>query len=299
MELVMEAQENATPWPSPTNTEEDHSFLLGRGSFDKLGQVRRKPGKDSIIAYSWVSLKAPTARANSPVTFSKSCSDKLALKECTSLLSGVASLLIHPANAYIDTLIIPKCQYRAAACERAFGMPGRMNSLAGNEWLGGYSFLPFNVQTTDAEFLYSRNTSDVPRRQTTEAEEETTSKGSNITAVWSAQTPTTKSAGSIDVSQKRGPSVEERPETLIKGRLQGWKETDPRGASKISRREMWRAVAEVYSRLSIPTPAFTTYEQLKLSDILAERRTVKAAATAEALKGWMPNVMDSFDLTLP
>ena len=44
MELVMEAQENATPWPVASQQDQSSS-LLGRGSFSQLGVVRRKPGK--------------------------------------------------------------------------------------------------------------------------------------------------------------------------------------------------------------------------------------------------------------
>ena len=46
MELVMEAQEDASPWPTEASTEQT-SPLLGRGSFSQLGIVRRKPGISS------------------------------------------------------------------------------------------------------------------------------------------------------------------------------------------------------------------------------------------------------------
>lgn len=45
MELVMEAQEDATPWPVITRNQTLRSPLLGRGSFSQLGVVRRKPGE--------------------------------------------------------------------------------------------------------------------------------------------------------------------------------------------------------------------------------------------------------------
>ena len=45
MELIMEAQEDATPWPVIPPTESDAQPLLGRGSFSQLGVVRRKPCK--------------------------------------------------------------------------------------------------------------------------------------------------------------------------------------------------------------------------------------------------------------
>ena len=45
MELVMEAQEDPTPWPVNISGERATSGLLGRGSFSQLGVVRRKPCK--------------------------------------------------------------------------------------------------------------------------------------------------------------------------------------------------------------------------------------------------------------
>ena len=43
MELVMEAQDDPTPWPVTASAEEVTSSLLGHGSFSQLGIVRRKP----------------------------------------------------------------------------------------------------------------------------------------------------------------------------------------------------------------------------------------------------------------
>lgn len=47
MELTMEAQEDATPWPEPANSAEESAIeekgLHGRGYFSQLGIVRRKP----------------------------------------------------------------------------------------------------------------------------------------------------------------------------------------------------------------------------------------------------------------
>ena len=45
MELVMEAQEDASPWPIRSRVNGEQSVALpGRGDFSKLGIVRRKPG---------------------------------------------------------------------------------------------------------------------------------------------------------------------------------------------------------------------------------------------------------------
>ena len=46
MELIMNAQEDATPWPTPVSPAEATSpseLLKGRGYFGELGVVRRKP----------------------------------------------------------------------------------------------------------------------------------------------------------------------------------------------------------------------------------------------------------------
>ena len=46
MELIMEAQDDATPWPVlPPSENGKRQTLLGRGSFSQLGVVRRKPCK--------------------------------------------------------------------------------------------------------------------------------------------------------------------------------------------------------------------------------------------------------------
>ena len=250
----------------------------------------------SLTHTCWASLSLLTARADSPATLSKSCSDKLALRQCISLLSGMTSLLIHPANAYINTMIISKSQFRNEACARAFGISGRMGSIANKEWSGGYYFHPFNVRTTGIEFAYSRSSRQAPSKPSDEFGKKTAPKGSNITAVWSAQTPLMNAASLANLFSKGGALLANSPEVLIQGRLQGWKEADPRGASKISRKEMWPAVAEVLSLLKISIPGIATYKELKLSEMLAERRLVKAEVTAEALKGWIPNHMDNFEL---
>ncbi|KAK8000058.1 hypothetical protein PG990_012658 [Apiospora arundinis] len=154
MELTMAAQADATPWetPSPIATSPKTSeadpapapaTLPGRAFFQHLGVVRRKP-----------------ARGDAPATLSKSCSDKLALRQCTSLLSSTASLLVSPTNAYLATLILPASQYSATGCERAFS--SRMATMKNqmpeqeNQHAGGYRFVPFRVDTTDLEFAYSR-----------------------------------------------------------------------------------------------------------------------------------------------
>ncbi|KAL6830055.1 adenosine deaminase/editase [Trichoderma camerunense] len=268
MELIMAAQEDASPWelptPTPTPTpaspqsaiSESESALPGRAYFSQLGVVRRKP-----------------ARGDAPPTLSKSCSDKIALKQCTSLLSSLTSLLVNPANAYIDTLVLPESQYSAAACERAFSAAGRMKPVAGKQWAEGYAFRPFNVEVTTVEFEFSK--------RAVQARSKVIS-ASNLAATWSAS------------------GFEE---TILGGVLQGRKQFDIRGASKTSRRQMWLKSKELSDQLSASNAGHgglrehfssaSSYQDIKDGPLLAERRQVKAQVRQLALKGWIQNEGDS------
>lgn len=267
MELIMAAQEDASPWelPTPTPTpasvqptiSESESALPGRAYFSQLGIVRRKP-----------------ARGDAPPTLSKSCSDKIALKQCTSLLSSLASLFVNPANSYIDTLVLPESQYSAAACERAFSAAGRMKPVDGKQWADGYAFRPFNVEATTVEFEFSK--------RAVQARSKVIS-ASNLAATWSAS------------------GFEE---TILGGVLQGRKQFDIRGASKTSRRQMWLKSRELSDQLSASNTgrhgglrehfsSTSSYQDIKDGPLLAERRQVKAQVRQLALKGWIQNEGDS------
>jgi tRNA-specific adenosine deaminase 1 len=137
MELIMAAQNDATPWEVSPASEVD-TALKGRGSFAELGIVRRKP-----------------ARPDAPPTLSKSCTDKLAMYQFTSTLSSVTALLVSPDRAYLTTLTIPASQYVGSAVTRAFGHEGRLQgAITTSE--GRSNFHPFRVQTTLVEFAWSR-----------------------------------------------------------------------------------------------------------------------------------------------
>ncbi|KAF9871906.1 hypothetical protein CkaCkLH20_10538 [Colletotrichum karsti] len=262
MELTMAAQEDASPWeiPSASSTPDagGAETLPGRAYFSQLGVVRRKP-----------------ARGDAPPTMSKSCSDKIALKQCTSLLSSLTSLLVYPGNAYISSLVLPESQYSAAGCERAFSSRGRgrMRALDGREWRGGYRFCQFEVRTTDREFEFSRRS--VKGRAEKIA-------ASNMAAVWTA--------GGVD-------------EGTMGGVLQGRKAFDARGASAVSRRRMWESVKGIVGDLEDgvglrESLEVSTYAEVKGSEALSARREVKRDARTEALAGWVANVGDDdFRLT--
>lgn len=265
MELIMAAQEDDSPWQLPSSTladaqtipQEAETALPGRAYFSQLGIVRRKP-----------------ARGDAPPTLSKSCSDKIALKQCTSLLSSLTSLLVNPANAYIDTLVLPESQHSTIACERAFSAAGRMGSLVGKQLGEGYAFRPFKVEATTVEFEFSKRA--VQARSSTIS-------ASNLAATWSAS------------------GLEE---TILGGVLQGRKQFDVRGASKTSRRQMWIKAKELSDNLSATDAgglmelqehlsSASSYQDIKDGPLLAERRHVKSKVRQLSLKGWVRNQGDS------
>lgn len=210
------------------------------------------------------------ARADSPQTLSKSCSDKLALKQCTSLLSSCTSFLVNPANAYLESLILPRSQCIQHACERCFGAGGRMKPVANHQWSGGYAFRPFKVRASDHEFACSRRSKPPSSREL---------RSSNIAAVFS-------------------PHVQE---ALILGRLQGRQKIDPKGASAICSRRMWKTTLQVLAALGTPTlfqqiAESSHVRKWKESALFADRQRVKADVTAEALSGWIRNGGDDFEI---
>lgn len=277
MELTISAQADAAPWAAPlprhlmerngltfpppsdgTETTPD-LLLLGRACFDHLGVVRRKP-----------------ARPDAPPTLSKSCSDKLALRQCTSLLGSAASLLVGPRGLYLESLVLPASQFSQTACERCFSSRGRMAGLVANvggggetkrRWGSGYQFRPFEVRTTELEFAFSRRAGgDGPG---------TKHVASNIATAW---------------------SVNGLAESIVGGVLQGRKQTDPRGGSAVCRRRMWSLVKEVATMAGAHGAAAASevdsYRELKACEPLADRRQVKEDVRADVLKGWVRNAGD-------
>jgi tRNA-specific adenosine deaminase 1 len=293
MELTMAAQEDSTPWEMPGLDKHDSKFtsssaqpdlLHGRGYFSALGQVRGKP-----------------SRPDAPPTLSKSCSDKLALKQSTSLLSSITSLLISPQNAYLTSLVLPSPQYSETACTRAFSPSGRLAPLTEKTWGGGYAFREFKILTTEKEFAYSR-------RQVLKLGEKLVP--SNIASV-------------------SGPRPE-NSETLIGGTLQGRKQFSLPGASRASKQRIWQLAISVAAlacgrvlvdldrtkgencehqpncmdstlreeknekRLFENDPIVQclkveTYTGIKEGKLLRERRRVKREVREMALKGWVKN----------
>ena len=265
MELCMAAQEDPTPWelPPPSSPSNDHSdaqdaALVGRAHFSLLGVVRRKP-----------------ARMDAESTRSKSCSDKLALRQVSSLLSRETSLLIAPTkNAYLEGVILPEEEISRVACERAFGAMGRMKRLSGKAWplhspnhhdedgRYGYRFRPFKVLSIPAGQIETiwpfrkppANPGPLTPCPSTDANSKPfsnskKSKPGNVSVIWtiasSHHTPTP------DHNPKSLPKLRGSNtglyETVISGVKQGNRASTPlaRGASALSRARLWALVRDV------------------------------------------------------
>ncbi|OOQ83793.1 putative tRNA-specific adenosine deaminase [Penicillium brasilianum] len=261
MELCMAAQDDATPWqvtrpadassPHPGNLQEEN-LLDGRAHFSLLGVVRRKP-----------------ARMDAESTRSKSCSDKLALRQVSSLLSCETSHLVTPTeNAYLAGLILPEDEISRSGCERSFGENGRMKALAGRSWPIntecdgkeiGYRFRPFEVLSVPAEeveLLWPfakpkavQSRSVLPEQQSDSTDSTVPlkkSKPGNVSSVWTATSSLPHPCVMrLDTGSKTLPTLGGSKtglyETIINGVKQGNRLTAPtaRGASSLSRAKLW------------------------------------------------------------
>lgn len=84
-------------------------------------------------------------------------------------------------------------------------------------------------------------------------------------------------------------------ETLIGGTLQGRKQFDPRGASKVCKKGMWKLAIDVATALGVPSLELAvtvgSYGALKESERLKERRRVKDNVRSVLMRGrpWVKN----------
>ncbi|KAL2826880.1 putative tRNA-specific adenosine deaminase [Aspergillus cavernicola] len=281
MELTMAAQDDPTPWsvpaPNPSAsdlaTSTESQLLDGRGHFSKLGIVRRKP-----------------ARADAESTKSKSCSDKIALRQVSGLLSYETSLLVVPTgNAYIAGLVLPKEEISRVGCARCFGEEGRMKDLKGRVWSVSdqtrtgdgsqycYEFRPFEILSIPTEqlktlwpFRKPKSSDPVPEGQLSKAATMKKSKPGTISAVWvRASTPIPErvdqppSTVIADNGAKTLPVLQGSKtglfENLINGVRQGHKASSVgvRGASALSRAKLWSYYKEIVMSSSLLSGNFT------------------------------------------
>ncbi|KAI9641919.1 hypothetical protein NHQ30_009787 [Ciborinia camelliae] len=282
MELTMAAQDDPTPWALPppitintgeeTGEENPKIELPGRANFQLLGRVRRKP-----------------SRPDAPPTLSKSCSDKLATTQYTSLLSSLTTLFISPQNMYLDSLILPATQYSEVGFTRCFqtrlaDLRNRESKFTESEYGYGYGFHELGIQTTGREFAYSRRSERNINIDNVDAPEYVSS---NISTSW------------IHGDGKTG------GETLVNGALQGRKQFDVRGASRVCRRRGWEVGIEVLGAITARKMdggqemverlrsclVVDRYGDLKGSEMLGERRRVKEEVRG-CLGGWVKNEGD-------
>lgn len=264
----MATQEDATPWevtrptdPSAAaqNSPQDETMLDGRAHFSLLGVVRRKP-----------------ARMDAEATRSKSCSDKLALRQVSSLLSCETSLLVAPTeNVYLAGLILPEDEISRVACDRAFGGNGRMRALVGRSWpaevgrehsADGYRFRPFEVLSVPVEEVQTlwpfAKPKAVPSRSVRSSEGQgdaaadtvgpKKSKPGNVSSIWTAAPSLPHSCVmTVDTGSKTLPTLARSRtglyETIISGVKQGNRLATPtaRGASWLSRAKLWGLLRDI------------------------------------------------------
>lgn len=111
------------------------NVLRGREDFTLKGRVRTKPG-----------------RRDSPLTLSKSCSDKLTLKQFTSILNGVTGFFVDPNGVYIKYLILPEEKADISALERCFHE--RFNPLPNDT---GYSLHKIQIMQTSKTHSFAKD----------------------------------------------------------------------------------------------------------------------------------------------
>ena len=262
MELLIRSKpaEEAVPWTdlSSNVAEGGGAALLGRGYFSQLGTVRRKP-----------------ARGDAEATMSKSCTDKLALKQFTSLLSFPADILVRQTpNCFIQSLVVYQDQYDELGYERALGSRGRLTTTANSAQF-------FKIETLLTSF---------PRFDFEKGSSEASFKASNISALW---------IRGHDASP-------DTVEVLLNGVKQGFKQFELRQGkeSAVCRKQMWYLglkiealvppihqddpAAQQPTLLSVNRP---TYRDAKHGAARSARRHMKFAVT-QSLEGWISNTGD-------
>lgn len=294
----MASQEDATPWEVRrlTNVDPDagsaieENLLDGRAHFSLLGIVRRKP-----------------ARTDAESTRSKSCSDKIALRQVSSLLSCETARLVAPtANAYLAGFILPEDEISRVACDRAFGENGRMAALAGRSWPDikdckesevGFRFRPFDILSVLAEEAQVLWPFAKPKPADSEFMPKK-SKPGNASAVWTAAPSYLHSCAiTPDTGSKTLPALcRSRTgiyETIINGVKQGNKASapGPRGASSLSRAKLWALLNDIVTLTTCHTSPDSRADQKQTSKVVtAEQyfgtrlRTIQYANTYENLK---------------
>lgn len=265
MEILMAEKGNdVEPWLDvPSSTE----LLQGRGYFSALGKVRRKP-----------------SRGDAEPSLSKSCTDKLALKQVTSLLSFPASMFIASTeNAYLSGLIVPPNKYSGTGFDRAFGSSGRLGKHSALQLPSTFRFRPFQTLVLPVgfeTFAFAKPGAGEPAM-----------KAGNTSALF------------IEHWNKSTMNIKE---TILGGVKQGFKPfvDDPKKASVVSRANLWQLAASIIDCLqqgcNIPPDVMPvlenfrrakTYGELKMNSLHVSRRVAKEIVT-RSFGEWPQNVGD-------
>ncbi|KAL9114912.1 MAG: hypothetical protein Q9227_001155 [Pyrenula ochraceoflavens] len=256
MEFLISSRpsEDAQPWTNPT------SNLQGRGYFSDLGVVRRKP-----------------ARGDAEQTLSKSCSDKLAVRQVTGLWNTIVSIFVEPA--WLTSLVLPTEEGIVEGCRRAFGVTGRLKNLSMAPLPRRFTYQPFKIDLLPREFKrfeFSRN-------------EDNVRKAGNVSAVWFAGL----NGYGIGMS-----------ETIINGVKEGHAQhsVDQRKGSVLCRKRFWERAQKATELRGLSEPngieketfamlKSCTYASLKGHPINADRREAKASIVG-VLGPWRKNSGD-------
>lgn len=239
MELLMNSMPPGTaePWKHE-DIDGLKESLQGRGHFSMLGFVRRKP-----------------ARADAEPSNSKSCTDKLAIKQFLSIIAFPNDLFIEKTdNAYIRTLIVYPDQYNETGYRRAFGPEGRLSRVS----LCGKFFDVSKLPQDFPRFAFDRAV------LTYASSGQQKPKVTNTTALW-IQDPGKEAGGILEV--------------LINGVKQGYKQWEAREgkASVVSRRKLWdlaitivenwEQMTDKHDKLEIYTTTAHSARSLQLQEI--------------------------------
>ncbi|KAK9372284.1 adenosine deaminase/editase [Lipomyces chichibuensis] len=215
--------------------------LKGREYFSEIGQVRTKPG-----------------RSDAPESLSKSCTDKLCLRQFTSLLLTPTTLLMETDGMYIAALIVPEGKLNRESFTRAFGRYGRLSRALGLDEDRSYVFWPFEYWTYGSpRFEHSK-----------ECIDEDVSKPSNLSLIYVANV--------------------EDVESIIKGRKMGAKASSVSGASVVSRILLIRDAIRLEGREAGLNP--TMYLDLKRDPA----RQSQKDGCRRALGNWWQTAEDDF-----
>lgn len=261
--------------------------LRGRDHFTSVGHVRTKPG-----------------RRDSPLTLSKSCSDKLAMRVGTGILAGPVARLVSPKGFYLSSLTVPETQFDSKDFERAFGKTGRLQSLVNGQKnqskcgldkremndtdnkpeFGEYSINFFDFLTTKVGFEYERD----PEKKPSPISMIQVSDGIGL-----GVKKTT--AGSMEI--------------INNGVKQGNKVLSGRGMSQVSRLEIYKKIADILGTKRDTSREMDIFRveqerltlQVKHESYLGfkgkdKNRNEVKTAMKESLKGWVSTAKDDFEI---